>query len=116
MTTTREIDALIEHALYPERTLGTQRLSSYIKNPNGYSDLRSIPYYTTNIAEAFAALNMWLDSHPTYAVSIETVNLITGRIYDVVLWGMDYEEVFAEKADTLPLAICNVLLSTLEEK
>ena len=69
-----------------------------------------------NLQAAFKSLNTWLDTHPTYAVSIETVNIETGRIFDVVLWGMDNDPVYNERAETLPLAISRVLLTEAKSK
>ncbi len=64
------------------------------------------------IEDAFKSLYVWLDTHPTYAVHIETVNIKTGRLHDVILWGMDEEPVYDARAEDLPLAIYRVLLST----
>lgn len=69
---------------------------------------------SNDIAAAFEALYKWLDNNKTYAVHIETVNIKTGRIYDVILWGMDDQEVYDARAKDLPLAICRVLIATLE--
>lgn len=75
-----------------------------------------IDYYSTSIEYSLNALYAWLDAHPTYAVHIETVNITTGRLHDVILWGMDEEPVYDARAEELPLAICRVLLTTLEDK
>lgn len=79
---------------------------------NGYLD--ECPYYSTDIAVAFEALYKWLDDNKTYAVYIETVNIESGRLHDVILWGMDEDETFDARDKDLAVAICRaVLLATM---
>lgn len=63
-----------------------------------------------NILQAFDALYKWLDDHKTYAVHIETINITTGRLHNIILWGMDEDPVYDARAEDLALAICRVLL------
>ena len=69
-----------------------------------------MPHYSTDISAAQEATEKWLDSHSDYAISIESVNTTSGRIYDIVLWGMDNDPVFTAKAETESLARCRCLL------
>ncbi len=73
-----------------------------------------LPNYSTNIAAAFEALYKWLDDNKTYAVHIETVNVESGRLHDVILWGLDEDETFDVRDKDLAVAIYRAaLLATM---
>lgn len=95
----REMDKKIAFMVFPE----AKRFIYY-------------PQYSANPTFAFDALYAWLDAHPEYAVHIETVNITTGRLHDVILWGMDADPIYDARAETLPLAICRILLATMSDE
>jgi len=108
---TRETDALIaEEVLRLEKT----NVTGWYWQDGMYDEL---PYYSSDDSDALLILDKFLDAHLNYATNIESVNITGGRIWDVLLWGMDDDPIFSAKAPTLSLAICRVLLlAILEDK
>jgi len=107
----REMDALIaDEVLHLEKT----NVAGWYWQDGMYDEL---PYYSSDDSDALSLIDKFLNAHRNYATSIESVNITGGRVWDVLLWGMDDDPIFLAKAPTLSLAICRVLLlARLEDK
>lgn len=122
MPADREMDAFIEEALYPERTIGTQRLSSYIKLPNGYGDLRHIPHYSTDIVYAWRAVEVLRGKGKDVEVAsneirqnnkfvkVYCVNFENSSLKNVEWWSINNGDFGVALGETIELAICRSIL------
>jgi hypothetical protein len=93
----REIEALIELAIFNRTLTSAASDASYIKTPNGYEDLRRNKHYSTDISAAW-----------------EVVEKLKPQFQEITIdadkdWRCYFDSACAF-AETAPLAICRAAL------